>query len=82
MTSIAEIEKMDFPLGVKVTLCRVALGLSQIQLSKLCKLTQVQISLFEKGRTKHVTTKQYEVMMRSMYKLERSRTKAKHTNEQ
>jgi hypothetical protein len=82
MTSIAEIEKMDFPLGVKVTMCRVALGLSQIQLSDLCKLTQVQISLFEKGRTRYITDKQYIVIMKAMYKLERTTTKAQHSNEQ
>ncbi len=71
MTSIVELLEHDFPNKVKVSICRAALSLSQKDLSLLCNLTQAQVSLFEAGKTKHVSLSMFNKMVQAMLRYER-----------
>ena len=57
--SIVELLEFEYPKRIKVKLCRVALELSQSDLSKLSNLTQTQISAFEVGKTKQISLSIY-----------------------
>ena len=71
MTSIVELLELDFPNTVKVQICRAALGLSQKDLSRLCNLTQAQVSTFEAGKTVNISLSVFNKMVEGMLRYER-----------
>jgi DNA-binding Xre family transcriptional regulator len=75
MTSITELIKLDYPAHLKVGMCRVVLGVSQTELAEMAGLTQVQVSMFEKGRTKRITMRHYGSMMKALMRYERIRNR-------
>ena len=81
MTSIVELLEHDFPNPVKVQICRAALGLSQKDLSLLCNLTQAQISVFEAGKTKHISLSVFNKMVDGMKRYERKLDKKRFRQE-